>query len=124
MMQYKTSLLKYNYGWLILGLVIIIGSSISYTAIINNYFQNLNNLIHYVGALYIFSIVLGLLMISIQIQKVLMGQREIKLNNDLLKLRSMPNTISSEKTRLQKLINDNKKEYDKIVDPKKMIKPY
>ena len=86
MMQYKTSLLKYNYEWLILGLVIIIGSSISYTAIINNYFQNLNNLIQYVGVLYIFSIVLGLLMISIQIQKVLMSQREIKLNNNVIPL--------------------------------------
>ena len=41
-------------------------------------------------------------------------EREIKLNNDLLELRSMPNTISSEKTRLQKLIDDNKKEYDMI----------
>jgi len=41
-------------------------------------------------------------------------EREIKLNNDLLKLRSMPNTISSEKTRLQKLIDDNKKQYDTI----------
>ena len=41
-------------------------------------------------------------------------EREIKLNNDLLELRSMPNTISSEKTRLQKLIDDNKKEYNTI----------
>jgi len=41
-------------------------------------------------------------------------EREIKLNNNLDELRSMPNTISFEKTRLQTLINDNKKEYDKI----------
>ena len=41
-------------------------------------------------------------------------EREIKLNNDLLELRSMPNTISSEKTRLQKLIDNNKKEYNTI----------
>ena len=41
-------------------------------------------------------------------------EREIKLNNELLELRSMPNTISSEKSRLQKLIDDNKKEYDRI----------
>ena len=40
--------------------------------------------------------------------------REIKLNDGLEELRSMPNTISSEKTRLQTLINDNKQEYDKI----------
>ena len=40
--------------------------------------------------------------------------REIKLNDGLEELRSMPNTISSEKTRLQSLINDNKQEYDKI----------
>ena len=43
-----------------------------------------------------------------------LNEREIKLNDDLEKLRSMPNTISSEKTRLQNLINDNKQEYDKI----------
>ncbi len=43
-------------------------------------------------------------------------EREIKLKNDLLELRSMPNTISSEKTRLQKLIDDNKKEYDAIAN--------
>jgi len=43
-------------------------------------------------------------------------EREIKLNNDLLELRSMPNTISSEKTRLQKLIDDNKKEYGMIAN--------
>ena len=41
-------------------------------------------------------------------------EREIKLNDGLDELRSMPNTISSEKTRLQNLINDNKQEYDKI----------
>ena len=41
-------------------------------------------------------------------------EREIKLNDGLEELRSMPNTISSEKTRLQNLINDNKQEYDKI----------
>ena len=41
-------------------------------------------------------------------------EREIKLNNDLLELKSMPNTISSEKTRLQNLIDTNKKEYDSI----------
>ena len=41
-------------------------------------------------------------------------ERELKLNDDLEELRSMPNTISSEKTRLQTLINDNKQEYDKI----------
>ena len=41
-------------------------------------------------------------------------EREIKLNDGLEELRSMPNTISSEKTRLQSLINDNKQEYDKI----------
>ena len=43
-----------------------------------------------------------------------LNERELKLNQDLEKLRSMPNTISSEKTRLQTLISDNKKEYDKI----------
>ena len=43
-------------------------------------------------------------------------EREIKLNDNLNELRSMPNTISSEKTRLQTLINDNKKEYDKIAN--------
>ena len=41
-------------------------------------------------------------------------EREIKLNNDIKELRSMPNTISSEKTRLQTLIDNNKEEYDKI----------
>jgi len=41
-------------------------------------------------------------------------ERELKLNDDLEELRSMPNTISSEKTRLQTLISDNKQEYDKI----------
>jgi len=41
-------------------------------------------------------------------------EREIKLINELQELRSMPKTISSEKTRLQKLIDDNKIEYDKI----------
>ncbi|MDC0497679.1 AAA family ATPase [Alphaproteobacteria bacterium] len=41
-------------------------------------------------------------------------EREIKLNDGLEELRSMPNTISSEKIRLQTLINDNKQEYDKI----------
>jgi len=41
-------------------------------------------------------------------------ERELKLNDDLEELRSMPNTISSEKTRLQSLISDNKQEYDKI----------
>ena len=41
-------------------------------------------------------------------------EREIKLFNELNKLRSMPNSISSEKTRLQKLIDDNKEEYNKI----------
>jgi chromosome segregation protein len=41
-------------------------------------------------------------------------ERELKLNNDLEELRSMPNTISSEKTRLQTLISENKQEYDKI----------
>ncbi len=40
--------------------------------------------------------------------------REVKLHQDLEDLRSMPNTISTEKTRLQSLINDNKQEYDKI----------
>ena len=69
-----------------MGLVIIIGGSISYTSIINNYFQNLNNLIQYVGALYIFSILLGLLMIVIQIQRVLVSQREIKLKNNVIPL--------------------------------------
>ena len=41
-------------------------------------------------------------------------ERELKLDDDLEELRSMPNTISSEKTRLQTLISDNKQEYDKI----------
>ncbi len=41
-------------------------------------------------------------------------EREIKLNDDLEKLRLMPNAISSEKTRLQTLINENKQEYEKI----------
>ena len=41
-------------------------------------------------------------------------EREIKLISNLKELRSMPNTISSEKTRLQTLINDNKQAYDKI----------
>lgn len=41
-------------------------------------------------------------------------ERELKLNDDLEELRSMPNTISSEKTRLQTLISENKQEYDKI----------
>ena len=40
--------------------------------------------------------------------------REIKLHQDLEELRSMPNTISTEKTRLQSLIDVNKQEYDKI----------
>ncbi len=40
--------------------------------------------------------------------------REVKLHQDLEELRSMPNTISTEKTRLQSLINNNKQEYDKI----------
>ena len=43
-------------------------------------------------------------------------EREIKLNNDIEELRSMPNTISSEKTRLQILIDDNKLQYDKIAN--------
>ncbi len=43
-------------------------------------------------------------------------EREIKLNSNLKELRSMPNTISSEKIRLQALINDNKLEYDKIAN--------
>ena len=43
-------------------------------------------------------------------------EREIKLNTDIEELRSMPNTISSEKTRLQLLIDDNKQEYDKIAN--------
>ncbi|MDC6447976.1 AAA family ATPase [Alphaproteobacteria bacterium] len=41
-------------------------------------------------------------------------ERETKLNIDIEELRSMPNTISSEKTRLQLLIDNNKLEYDKI----------
>ena len=41
-------------------------------------------------------------------------ERELKLNDDLEELRSMPNTISSEKTRLQTRISENKQEYDKI----------
>ena len=41
-------------------------------------------------------------------------EREIKLNSNLKELRTMPNTISSEKTRLQRLISDNKQAYDKI----------
>ena len=41
-------------------------------------------------------------------------ERELKLDDDLEELRSMPNTISSEKTRLQTLISENKQEYDKI----------
>ncbi len=40
--------------------------------------------------------------------------REIKLNNEISELKSMPNTISSEKMRLQKLIEENKINYDKI----------
>ncbi len=40
--------------------------------------------------------------------------REVKLKKDLEVLRSMPNSISSEKIRLQNLINDNKQQYDKI----------
>ena len=43
-------------------------------------------------------------------------ERETKLNFDIEELRSMPNTISSEKTRLQLLIDDNKQEYDKIAN--------
>ncbi len=43
-------------------------------------------------------------------------EREIKLNNNLEELRSMPNTISSEKIRLQSLISENKVEYDKIAN--------
>ena len=41
-------------------------------------------------------------------------ERELKLKDDLEELRSMPNTISFEKTRLQTLISENKQEYDKI----------
>ena len=40
--------------------------------------------------------------------------REIKLKDDLEELRSMPHTISSEKTRLKALISNNKQDYDKI----------
>jgi len=40
--------------------------------------------------------------------------RESKLNNELIELRTMPNTISSEKSRLHKLIEENKIEYKKI----------
>ena len=39
--------------------------------------------------------------------------REVKLHQDL-EITFMPNTISTEKTRLQSLINNNKQEYDKI----------
>ncbi len=47
-------------------------------------------------------------------------EREIKLNKDLDNLRSMPGNISSEKTRLQRLINQNKQEYDKIASELKL----
>ena len=43
-----------------------------------------------------------------------LNEREKKLNNEIDELRSMPNTISSEKNRLQKLIENNKIEYEKI----------
>ena len=41
-------------------------------------------------------------------------ERETKLGKDIEELLSMPKTISSEKTRLQLLIDDNKQQYDKI----------
>jgi len=75
--------LKYNYGWVILGLVIIISSSITYAEIINNYFQNLTNLVQYVASLYIISILIGMLMIVIQIEKILITQKNLNLSNNL-----------------------------------------
>ena len=74
--------MKYNYGWAVLGLVIIIGSSITYAEIINNYFQNLANLVQYVASLYIISILIGMLMIVIQIEKILITQKNLKLSNN------------------------------------------
>ena len=75
--------MKYNYGWVILGLVIIISSSIAYAELINNYFQNLTNLVQYVASLYIISILIGMLMIVIQIEKILITQKNLKLSNNL-----------------------------------------
>ena len=43
-------------------------------------------------------------------------EREINLTKDLTNLRSMPKTITSEKIRLQKLIEENKISYDKIAN--------
>ncbi len=74
--------MKYNYEWAILGLVIIIGSSITYAEIINNYFQNLTNLVQYVASLYIISILIGMLMIAVQIEKILIAQKKLKLSNN------------------------------------------
>ena len=41
-------------------------------------------------------------------------ERKKTLNNDLLEMESMPKNISSEKTRLQNLITENKITYDKV----------
>ena len=43
-------------------------------------------------------------------------ERESNLTNALSNLRSVPNNITLEKIRLQKLINENKSAYDKIAD--------
>ena len=43
-----------------------------------------------------------------------LNDREKKLGNNLLEMQSMPQNISSEKNRLQNLINENKNNYDSI----------
>jgi len=75
-----------NYEWFIFGLVIIIGSSLGYNILINNYFRNLSFLTGYIGLLYIISILIGLLTIGIQIQRIILNQRKLLSTNRPIEL--------------------------------------
>ena len=66
--------------------MIIIGSSLGYNILINNYFRNLSFLTGYIGLLYIISILTGLLIIGIQIQKIILNQRKLLSTNRPIEL--------------------------------------
>ena len=66
--------------------MIIIGSSLGYNILINNYFQNLSFITGYIGLLYIISILIGLLIIGIQIQRIILNQRKLLSTNRPIEL--------------------------------------
>ena len=82
----QVSYLKIEDSWLLIGCLTIIISSIIYQFISTNYyFGNVTNMFRYIALFYVFSLLLGLMMITIYITKLFVGEN-IQFKNKVINL--------------------------------------